>query len=115
MKLTPLKDLKVFLGILAAVSIPAGITLSTIDTARRVISPVEHSSPLGYTWSLLLFLVPVAAIVIWLFKYQEEKMIRKSQKAERAMDKEFEKLEKQAKKSQNIPDYDYEEEEDEED
>lgn len=78
MKLTPLKDLKVFLGILAAVSIPAGITLSTIDTARRVISPVEHSSPLGYTWSLLLFLVPVAAIVIWLFKYQEEKMIRKS-------------------------------------
>jgi hypothetical protein len=50
---------------LAMVAVPAGITLHTVPAgAIRQISSM-HSTPHSYTWSLLLFVVPIVVIGLW--------------------------------------------------
>lgn len=78
MKLTPVKDFKVFFIIIAVLVTPVCITLLTINTSQSVIQPVKNSSPLGYTWSLSLFIIPIIAILIWLYLNKEKVIIRKS-------------------------------------
>jgi hypothetical protein len=49
---------------LAMVVIPAALTLHSVRSpATLTVGP--NASPHGYTWSLLLFLVPIATIAIW--------------------------------------------------
>jgi len=50
---------------LGMVAVPAGLTLHTVRVAALVRIPSSNPTPHGYTWSLLLFLVPVAAIAGW--------------------------------------------------
>jgi len=70
-------DFKVILLILACFVVPFTITLTRVDYPRPlavlqpppvVIEPVANPTPLGYTWSLSLFLVPCAALLIWFLR-----------------------------------------------
>lgn len=78
MKLTPHTDFKVFFLIIAVLLIPACITLLSINYAQTTVHPVINSSPLGYTWSLSLFVIPIIAILSWLYLHQDKQLIRKS-------------------------------------
>src|ERR1700761_4824767 len=55
------------LGMVGLVAVPAGLTLHTVQVSAVVDSGVVDSSPYGYTVSLLLFLFPAAALLLWLF------------------------------------------------
>ena len=78
MKLTPESDFKIFFKVIAVLIIPACLTLLTITQPQDFVEPVKHSSPLGYTWSLSLFIVPIIAILIWLYTNDAEGLIKKS-------------------------------------
>ena len=49
----------------AMVVIPAGITLHTVKTPAVAHMPSDNPTPYGYTWSLLLFVVPIIVIACW--------------------------------------------------
>lgn len=55
----------IVIAMLAMLVIPAAIALHSVVTPATV-QAVKGASPHGYTWSLLLFLVPIAVIVVWL-------------------------------------------------
>ncbi len=55
----------VTLGMLAMVIVPAAVTLHTVHTSVLVRDVPPGASPYGYTISLLLFLVPSLAILLW--------------------------------------------------
>lgn len=78
MKFSSAKDVKIFFMMIAVLALPATLTLLTIEKAQNVITPVTGISPLGYTWSLLLFIIPALAIIAWLYINHDEKFIRKS-------------------------------------
>jgi hypothetical protein len=48
------------------VAVPTGIALHTVRVAGVLAIPSANPTPHGYTWSLLLFAVPIAAIAGWL-------------------------------------------------
>lgn len=54
------------LVMLGMVAIPAAITLHTVRVAGVLQIASANPSPHGYTWSLLLFIVPIVAIAGWL-------------------------------------------------
>lgn len=59
-------DFKVLLGIGAVLAIPFALTLMTIREPRPLVTDLEaNPSPHGYTWSLSLFMVPVAVLAAW--------------------------------------------------
>lgn len=51
---------------LLLVAVPAGITLHTVLVPAVLEIPSANPTPYGYTWSLLLFIVPVIVIGFWL-------------------------------------------------
>src|SRR5262252_7233529 len=54
----------IVIGMLAMLVIPAAITLHSVRTPASL--QVEaNASPYGYTWSLLLFIVPILVIALW--------------------------------------------------
>lgn len=76
--LTPKKDFKVFFAIMATLILPTAIALLTVVHPREYKSLVENPTPFGYTWSLLLFIIPILAIGTWLHIHPDEKLLRKS-------------------------------------
>jgi hypothetical protein len=50
---------------LAMLAVPAAITLHTVQIPGAPIPVNQNSTPHGYTWSLLLFIVPIAVIGGW--------------------------------------------------
>jgi lycopene cyclase domain-containing protein len=56
----------VVLAMVGMVALPAGIALHTVRVAGVLRIPSANPTPRGYTWSLLLFVVPIAAIGGWL-------------------------------------------------
>jgi lycopene cyclase domain-containing protein len=56
----------IVLAMVGMVAVPAGIALHTVRVAAVFEIPSANPTPHGYTWSLLLFLVPIAAIAGWL-------------------------------------------------
>lgn len=64
---TPGQQLRLVFAILGMIAVPAGLTLHTAKVLPADASQhLAQSSPLGYTWSLLLFVVPILAIAFWL-------------------------------------------------
>ena len=54
----------IVLGLLAMVVIPAAVTLHSVSSPGTLtVGP--NPSPHGYTWSLLLFMVPILVIGLW--------------------------------------------------
>jgi hypothetical protein len=56
----------IVLAMLAMVAVPAALTLRTVRVAGALQIPSANPTPHGYTWSLLLFLVPIGSIAGWL-------------------------------------------------
>ncbi|MFZ0304191.1 MAG: hypothetical protein WAL75_15980 [Terracidiphilus sp.] len=63
---SPKQSAWLVIAMLAFVAIPAGITLHTVRVPATISIPGPDPTPHGYTFSLLLFLVPIAAIGLWL-------------------------------------------------
>ena len=55
----------IVLAMLAMIAIPAAITLHTVHVAAVAQIPGPNPTPHGYSWSLLLFVVPVVVIGGW--------------------------------------------------
>ena len=75
---TPWTDAKVVAGIIATLAVPAIITLWSVDVAREPVPVEADPSPLGYTRSLSLFLVPVVVLAWWLLSRQGFRLQRKA-------------------------------------
>ncbi len=54
----------IVIGMLAMIIIPAAITLHSVS-APGTLNVGTNPSPHGYTWSLLLFIVPILVIAVW--------------------------------------------------
>jgi hypothetical protein len=55
----------IVVAMLAMIGVPAAITLHTVREAAPLAPVNQHSTPYGYTVSLLLFVVPIAVIAGW--------------------------------------------------
>ncbi len=77
---TPDTDFKVVFGMIAALVIPAVITLLTIRQSPQPIFGPEtpNPSPLGYTWSLTLFIIPALALKGWFLRHPQFRVEKKS-------------------------------------
>lgn len=53
------------MAMFAMIAIPAGIALHTVKTAAVAQISSSNPTPYGYTWSLLLFVVPMVVIGWW--------------------------------------------------
>jgi len=51
------------------VVVPATLTLLRIERPRGVVDPSTNPTPLGYTWSLLLYVVPLVVLAIWFVRH----------------------------------------------
>ncbi len=61
---SPVVAAGIVVGMLAMVVIPAAITLHSVS-APGILAVGPNPSPHGYTWSLLLFVVPILVIAVW--------------------------------------------------
>ncbi|MFZ1012294.1 MAG: hypothetical protein WAN28_03060, partial [Terracidiphilus sp.] len=52
-------------AMLAIVAFPVGITLHTVKVPATVLISSSNPTPFGYSWSLLLFIVPILVIGGW--------------------------------------------------
>jgi hypothetical protein len=52
-------------AMLAIIAVPVGITLHTVHTPASIVISSSNPTPLGYTWSLLLFIIPILVIGGW--------------------------------------------------
>ena len=56
----------VVFAIILTLLIPAFLTLRTVTSPGVLVMTSDNPTPLGYTWSLTLWLIPLLAIVWWL-------------------------------------------------
>lgn len=61
----PHVGLKVCGLVILTIILPAFLTLRTVDRPRPLMSVHDNPSPLGYTWSLTLFVIPVIVLAWW--------------------------------------------------
>jgi hypothetical protein len=62
---TPRLSAWIVLAMLAMIAIPAAIALHTVTFPGRLEISNSNPTPHGYTWSLLLFVVPILTIGLW--------------------------------------------------
>jgi len=60
---------RVVLAMIAMVAAPATLTLLTVRTPRALVDPSADPTPLGYTWSLLLYVVPLLVLASWFLRH----------------------------------------------
>jgi hypothetical protein len=70
-------DAWIVLAMGAMVVVPAALTLLQVTGPRPGVDPTTNPTPYGYTWSLLLFIVPMLVIAFWFlrspgFSYQRK-------------------------------------------
>lgn len=61
----PRKSAWLVVAMLAMVAIPTGITLHTVHVPATITLSSANPTPHGYSWSLLLFVIPIAVIGGW--------------------------------------------------
>jgi hypothetical protein len=59
---------------LAMIVIPAAITLHAVHSPATLVPTSQNPTPYGYTWSLLLFIVPIVVIAGWFLPSEELKI-----------------------------------------
>lgn len=62
--LSPRRSAWIVVAMVAMVALPAAIALNTIRRPATLVVPLDPT-PHGYTWSLLLFIVPIVVIAFW--------------------------------------------------
>jgi hypothetical protein len=75
---SPRSAFLLLLAILAMISVPAALTLRTVQVAPMVDQSNRNPSPYGYTISLLLFIVPALIIGLWFVPREDVKISRNS-------------------------------------
>jgi len=74
---SPTVAASIVIGMLAMVVIPAAFTLRSVSSPGRLdVGP--DPSPHGYTWSLLLFVVPIVVMALWFFPSEGLEIPRRS-------------------------------------
>src|SRR4051794_28993297 len=68
----------IVLAMVAMVAIPASVALLTVRTPGRLVVPVPDPTPHGYTWSLLLFIIPIAVIAFWFLPHEHVRIPRRA-------------------------------------
>jgi len=61
---SPLVAASIVIGMLAMIVLPAAVTLRSVSSPGTL-NVGADPSPHGYTWSLLLFIVPILVIALW--------------------------------------------------
>ena len=69
-------DAWVVLAMIASVVVPATLTLLRVEKPRGGVDPATDPTPLGYSWSLLLYVVPVVALAWWYRRHPEYRLQR---------------------------------------
>jgi len=54
----------IVIGMLAMIVIPSALTLHAVRSPG-ILNVAPNASPHGYTWSLLLFIIPIVVIGLW--------------------------------------------------
>jgi hypothetical protein len=72
------KAFYVVFAIAAALIIPATIALRTVNSPALLQATSDNPTPLGYTRSLVLFVVPIAALAAWFAYRRDLKFPRKA-------------------------------------
>jgi hypothetical protein len=68
----------VVLGMLGSVIIPAIIALNTIRIPATLQVTDADPTPHGYTWSLVLFTIPIAVIAFWFLRHKRAQFSRRA-------------------------------------
>ena len=63
---------------LAMIAVPAGITLHAVRVAAVTEIPSSNPTPYGYSWSLLLFVVPIVVIGWWFLPNESVRIPRRA-------------------------------------
>jgi len=75
----PMKDFKTVLGMVVVLVVPAALTLWTVKAPGTFhVDFSTDPTPLGYTWSLLLFIIPSVVIAWWFFREPEYEIQKRS-------------------------------------
>ena len=64
--------------ILAVVALPATLTLMTVEDPGKLQFSTDDPTPLGYTWSLLLFILPMTYLAWWFLRHRRITFQKKS-------------------------------------
>jgi hypothetical protein len=75
---TPRQSAWLVLAMLLLIVIPAGITLHAVREPATIGIASANPTPHGYTWSLLLFIVPIAVIGGWLLPQERLRIPRRA-------------------------------------
>jgi len=65
-------------AMLAMIAVPATITLHTVSSPGTLQVSSSNPTPHGYTWSLLLFLVPIVVIAFWFLPAEDVEIPRQA-------------------------------------
>jgi len=68
----------IVIAMLAMIVIPAAFTLHSVRSPAALVPTSQNPTPYGYTWSLLLFIVPVVVIALWLLPSEELKIPKRA-------------------------------------
>jgi hypothetical protein len=68
----------IVLAMLAMITIPAAITLHTVHVPVPLMQVDQNSTPHGYTFSLLLFIIPIAVIAGWFLPSEQLKIPKRA-------------------------------------
>ena len=68
----------IVIAMLAMIVIPAAITLHAVRSPATLVPTSQNPTPFGYTWSLLLFIIPCFVIGGWLLPGEDLKIPRRA-------------------------------------
>ena len=68
----------ILLQLIFVVLVASGLTLATVKQGVQPPDYTANPSPLGYTWSLTLFLLPLAWLLVWFARHPQLKIQRKA-------------------------------------
>jgi hypothetical protein len=71
-------DCWIVFALLIIVVVPAAITLQAIRSPGKLQIPNANPTPHGYTWSLLLFIVPIVVITFWFLRLEGVQVPRRA-------------------------------------
>ena len=72
------RGFRLVLVMLAVLVVPAALTLRTVRVAPGAAATSPNPTPLGYSWSLLLFVVPLAVLVGWFARRADLALARRA-------------------------------------
>lgn len=72
------KEFFVLVFLIAILAITSGVALSTVRSPRAMVDISTNPSPLGYTKSLVLFLVPMVCLGYWVLRQKRAPQERKA-------------------------------------